>query len=99
MSGLPPSVLSWIGVPRYDTQSVIPVEQGYVWTFCAAVHDGNPLYWNPETAAEITGANERVKQLLDLYAVPQGKAGRIAKRKPEGTLAHLGRRRVARAGR
>jgi phospholipid/cholesterol/gamma-HCH transport system permease protein len=44
-----------------------------------------------DITAEITGANERVKKILDLYAVPQGKAGRVKKRKPEGTFAHIGR--------
>ena len=67
MSGLPPSVLSWIGVPRYDTQSVIPVEQGYVWTFCAAVHDGNALYWNPEAAAEITDGPTAPPAMLSVW--------------------------------
>ena len=67
MNGLPESVQSWIGVPRYDTRSEIPVEQGYVWTFCAAVHDGNPLYWSPEAADEITGGPTAPPAMLSVW--------------------------------
>ncbi len=67
MSELPPVVASWIGVPRYETTSMIPVEQGYVWTFCAAVRDGNPLYWQPSVAAEITGGRTAPPAMLSVW--------------------------------
>ncbi len=45
-------------------------------------------------AAELTGANARVAPLLSLYAAPVGTGGRPPKRRPETTLAHIGRATV-----
>lgn len=51
---IPQDVLAWIDETRYEETSEIPVEQGYIWTSCASVENGNPLYWDAETAAKIT---------------------------------------------
>jgi len=51
---LPADVKSWIGEERYKEKGEFPVEQGYVWTTCASVENGNPLFWDEKTAAELT---------------------------------------------
>jgi uncharacterized protein len=43
-----------VGTPLYEEQGEFPVEQGYVWTTCASVENGNPLFWDQETADRIT---------------------------------------------
>lgn len=44
-----------IGVEQYEEVGEFPVEQGYVWTSCSSVENGNPLFWDPEVAEQITG--------------------------------------------
>ncbi len=46
MSDLPAEVQSWIGQPRYEEESEFDVERGYIYTSCASVEDGNPLFWD-----------------------------------------------------
>ncbi len=48
------AVRSLIDVEQYPEQAEFPVEQGYIWTTCASVENANPLFWDEETAAEIT---------------------------------------------
>ncbi len=43
-----------IGVEQYEERGEFPVEQGYVFTTCSSVENGNPLFWDPEVAAEVT---------------------------------------------
>jgi acyl dehydratase len=52
---LPAEVESWIGQIKYAEDGEFPVEQGYVWTSCSSVENGNPLYWDADVAAELTG--------------------------------------------
>jgi acyl dehydratase len=44
-----------IGVELYEEEGEFPVEQGYVWTTCSSVENGNPLFWDDEVAEAITG--------------------------------------------
>jgi uncharacterized protein len=46
---------SFIGVPQYEEEGEFPVEQGYIWTSCSSVENGNPLFWDPEVAERVTG--------------------------------------------
>ena len=39
-----------IGKEQYHEVGEFPVERGYVWTSCASVENGNPLYWDDEVA-------------------------------------------------
>lgn len=55
MKQIPESVTSLIGVEQYEEESDFPVERGYIWTVCASVENGNPLYWDDEVAQELTG--------------------------------------------
>lgn len=45
MSELPERVRSWLGQPVVKVDSVLTAEPGLWQNFCAAVEDGNPLYW------------------------------------------------------
>ena len=44
-----------IGVEQYEEQGEFPVEQGYMWTTCSSVENGNPLFWDEAVAEEVTG--------------------------------------------
>ena len=55
MSTLPAEVQGLVGQVQYEETAEFPVEQGYVWTSCASVENGNPLFWNPAVAEELTG--------------------------------------------
>jgi acyl dehydratase len=44
-----------IGKKQYPEVGEFPVERGYIWTSCSSVENGNPLYWDDEVAAELTG--------------------------------------------
>jgi len=55
MKTIPDAVTALIGVPQYEEVGEFPVERGYIWTVAASVENGNPLYWDDEVAAEITG--------------------------------------------
>ncbi len=54
MSELPAEVQSWIGQQRYQQEGDFDVERGYVFTSCASVENGNPLFWDEKVANEIT---------------------------------------------
>ena len=47
--------LELVGVEQYPEISEFPVERGYIWTSCASVENGNPLYWDDEVAEALTG--------------------------------------------
>ena len=51
---VPAHVQDWIGKERYQEEGEFPVERGYIWTACASVEMGNPLYWDDKAAEEIT---------------------------------------------
>ena len=44
-----------LGVGLYEEEGEFPVEQGYIWTTCSSVENGNPLFWDEAVAEEITG--------------------------------------------
>ena len=52
---LPEDIRDAIGRVHYRQQSDFSVESGYVQTLCAAVQNGNPLYWDGATADAVTG--------------------------------------------
>ncbi len=54
MSELPAEVQSWIGQQRYEQEGDFDVERGYVFTSCASVENGNPLYWDEKVANQVT---------------------------------------------
>jgi uncharacterized protein len=52
---LPQDVVDRIDQVAYEEAGTFPVERGYVWTTCAAVENGNPLFWDDAVADELTG--------------------------------------------
>jgi uncharacterized protein len=69
-ASVPDDVAGWIGETRYPETADFPVERGYVWTSCASVENGNPLYWDDEVAAEITGGPIAPPSTLSLWFRP-----------------------------
>ena len=53
-STVPPDVEALIGETQYEEAGEFPVEQGYIWTSCSSVENGNPLFWDPDVATEVT---------------------------------------------
>jgi hypothetical protein len=54
MKELSPEVEGWIGEKRYLIEGDFDVERGYVFTSCASVENGNPLFWDEKVANELT---------------------------------------------
>ena len=52
---IPDDVLARIDEIQYEGSAGFPVEQGYIWTTCASVENGNPLFWDEKVAQELTG--------------------------------------------
>ena len=50
-----PQALDLVGKEQYHEVGEFPVERGYVWTSCASVENGNPLFWDDEVAEALTG--------------------------------------------
>jgi len=46
--------MSWIDKKRFAVTGEFDVERGYIWTSCASVQNGNPIYWDDEVAQLIT---------------------------------------------
>ena len=46
--------LDLVGKEQYHEVGEFPVEQSYVWTSCASVENGNPLFWDAEVAQALT---------------------------------------------
>jgi acyl dehydratase len=70
MTDIPDDVAAMIGKVQYETVGEFPVEQGYIWTSCASVENGNPLFWDPEVAAEITDGPIAPPTMLSVWFRP-----------------------------
>ena len=70
MSTVPDEVTGWIDQVRYEEQGEFPVERGYVWTSCASVENGNPLFWDDEVAEAVTGGPIAMPTMLSLWFRP-----------------------------
>jgi hypothetical protein len=55
LSEVPAEIEALIDVPQYDEVGEFPVERGYIWSSCASVENGNPLFWDDTVAEELTG--------------------------------------------
>lgn len=80
---LPPDVEAMIGKVQYETTGEFPVEQGYIWSSCASVENGNPLYWDEAVAADVTGGPTAPPTMLSVWFRPH----RWAPGRPEEGLA------------
>jgi len=73
MNALPPvpdQVLARIDQIQYELEGGFPVEQGYIWTSCASVENGNPLFWDGEVAAELTDGPVAPPTMLSVWFRP-----------------------------
>ncbi len=67
---LPAEVEGWIGKKRYEETGEFPVEMGYVWSSCASVENGNPLYWDEKVAADLTGGPIAPPSMISVWFRP-----------------------------
>ena len=51
---IPAAVQALIGVKQYEEDTTFDIEMGYVHNTCAAVQNGNPLFWDEATAENLT---------------------------------------------
>ena len=70
MSELPNEIEKQIGRVQYEVTGEFPVERGYIWTSCASVENGNPLFWDDEAAVEITGGPIAPPTMLSVWFRP-----------------------------
>jgi len=61
---------SWLDRSRHAVVGEFDVERGYFWTACAAVQNGNPLYWDQRLAEELTGGPTAPLTLLSAWFRP-----------------------------
>jgi len=67
---LPVEVQAMIDKPLYVEQTEFPIEMGYVYNTCAAVQNGNPLFWDAAVAADITGGRIAPPTMLSVWFRP-----------------------------
>jgi acyl dehydratase len=67
---LPEDVAALIGRVQYEEQGEFPVERGYIWTSCASVENGNPLFWDDDVAEEVTGGPIAPPTMLSVWFRP-----------------------------
>jgi len=80
---VPADVRGWIGEARYHETADFPVERGYVWTSCASVENGNPLFWDDDVADELTGGPIAPPTALSLWFRPHHwQPGQTTRRQP-----------------
>ena len=70
MKELPAEVESWIGQRLYETEGEFDVERGYIFTTCAAVENGNPLFWDEKAANDITNGFIAPPSMISVWFRP-----------------------------
>jgi acyl dehydratase len=63
-------VKGWIGQKRYELWGEFDVERGYIFTSCASVQNGNPLFWDEKAAQEITGGFVAPPTMISVWFRP-----------------------------
>jgi acyl dehydratase len=59
-----------IGEKQYEITGEFPVERGYIWTSCASVENGNPLFWDDDVAQELTNGPIAPPSMLSVWFRP-----------------------------
>jgi uncharacterized protein len=67
---LPDDVAVRVGRVQYEQVGGFPVERGYIWSTCASVENGNPLFWDDEVATTITGGPVAPPTMLSVWFRP-----------------------------
>lgn len=70
MSDLPPEITDLIDRPQYPVTANFPVELGYSFNTLSATENGNPLYWDPAVADELTDGMTVPPTTLSLWMRP-----------------------------
>ena len=70
MTDVPDDVESLIDKVQYEDTGEFPVERGYIWTACASVENGNPLFWDDDVAAALTGGPIAPPTMLSVWFRP-----------------------------
>jgi acyl dehydratase len=69
-AALPAGIEALIDVPQYDEAGEFPVERSYIWTSCASVENGNPLFWDDAVAEAVTGGPVAPPSMLSTWFRP-----------------------------
>ena len=67
---LPAEVRDLVGVEQYHEVGEFPVERGYIWTSCASVENGNPLFWDDEVADAVTAGPVAPPTMVSVWFRP-----------------------------
>jgi len=67
---VPDDIVALIGAVQYEEQGEFPVEQGYIWTTCASVENGNPLFWDDAVANAVTEGPIAPPTMLSVWFRP-----------------------------
>jgi len=67
---LPADVVAMIGVAQYPSTADFPVESAHAFNTLAATNNGNPLYWDPAVAEELTNGPTMPLATLSLWMRP-----------------------------
>jgi uncharacterized protein len=62
--------LERIGQEQYPEVGEFPVERGYIWSSCASVENGNPLYWDEDVAQSLTGGPVAPPTMVSVWFRP-----------------------------
>ncbi len=67
---IPQKVLDLIDKKQYEQESDFEIQMAYVNNTCAAVQNGNPLYWDEKVAQEITGGQIAPPTMMSVWFRP-----------------------------
>lgn len=67
---VPADIVGLIDKVQYEITGDFPVEMGYVFTGCASVENGNPLFWDPEVATELTDGPIAPPSMISVWFRP-----------------------------
>jgi acyl dehydratase len=67
---LPAEIQALIGVPQYEQTADFDVERSYTYNTCAATENRNPIYWDDDVAARLTGGPIAPPTTLSLWMRP-----------------------------
>lgn len=67
---VPPEITARIGEIQYEEEAGFPVEQGYIWTSCSSVENGNPLFWDTTVANDLTAGPIAPPTMLSVWFRP-----------------------------
>ena len=67
---IPQAVLDLIDKKQYEEESTFEIHMSYVHNTCAAVQNGNPLFWDKAVAEEITGGQIAPPTMLSVWFRP-----------------------------